>query len=86
MVLLALAVLQMCHADGVAGSGSVTNQLIAMILELGHYKHDKHVHVLPLGAAADVVLGIPWFQSLRKLKCDTLTHHQVGAPAQGSGG
>lgn len=56
------------------GKRLVANRLVAMTLDFGKYQYTDEVHVLPLGVAADVILGMPWLQSLGKFDCDMRSH------------
>ena len=65
------------------GKRLISNRMVDMTLIFGEYKYARHVHILPLGVSADVILGMPWLYSLGRFTCDMDNHemsfvHKVG--------
>jgi hypothetical protein len=56
------------------GKRIVANKMVNMTLDFGNYTYCNSVHVLPLGVSADIILGMPWLQSLGKFDCDMNSH------------
>lgn len=74
------ALLLLTHPDDRVArrrQAAVANRMVAMTLAIGKYKYTRHVHILPLGVSADVIMGMPWLYST---SCPSSTKSAMVSP------
>ena len=56
------------------GQRLVADRMVAVTLSFGKYDYVRHIYVLPLGVSADIILGMPWLNSLGEFTCNMRSH------------